>query len=82
MALDIIGEGNPYPMLYNDDVNIPSVMESFDIPENEAEHIIQFGCGGYALDHRSVGTPSGVINLLQALNVTIKIMGLIPLHKN
>ncbi|MGA7723263.1 MAG: pyruvate formate lyase family protein [Ignavibacteriaceae bacterium] len=71
MALDIIGEGNPYPMLYNDDVNIPSVMESFDIPENEAEHIIQFGCGEYALDHRSVGTPSGVINLLQALNVTI-----------
>jgi pyruvate-formate lyase len=46
-------------------------MESFNIPEDEAEHIIQFGCGEYSLDHRSVGTPSGVINLLQALNVTI-----------
>ena len=70
-ALNIISEGNPFPMLYNDEVNIPSAMDAFDIPEKEAEHIIQFGCGEYVLDHRSVGTPSGVINLLQALNVTI-----------
>jgi hypothetical protein len=30
-ALDIIGEGRIYPMLYNDDVNIPSVRKAFGI---------------------------------------------------
>jgi pyruvate-formate lyase len=70
-ALDIIGEGNPYPMLYNDDVNVPSVQNAFGVPYEEAVHAIQFGCGEYVLDHRSVGTPSAVINLLAALNVTL-----------
>jgi pyruvate-formate lyase len=70
-ALDVIGKGNPYPMLYNDDVNIPAVMKGFNVPYEEAIHAIQFGCGEYVLDHRSVGTPSAVINLLQALLVTI-----------
>ncbi|HEX2395464.1 MAG TPA: pyruvate formate lyase family protein [Bacteroidales bacterium] len=70
-ALDIIAEGNPFPMLYNDDVNIPSVQKAFNVPYNEAVHAIQFGCGEYVLNHRSVGTPSGVINLLSALNVTL-----------
>lgn len=70
-ALDMIGEGNPYPMLYNDDVNIPSVQKAFGVPYDEAIHAIQFGCGEYVLNHRSVGTPSAVINLLAALNVTL-----------
>jgi pyruvate-formate lyase len=70
-ALDIIGEGNPYPMLYNDDANIPAVQQAFQVPYEEAIHAIQFGCGEYVLNHRSVGTPSGVINLLQALLVTL-----------
>jgi pyruvate-formate lyase len=70
-ALDIIGEGNPYPMLYNDDVNVPSVQKAFNVPFEEAVHAIQFGCGEYVLNHRSVGTPSAVINLLAALNVTL-----------
>lgn len=70
-ALDVIGSGYPYPMLYNDDVNIPAVQKAFDVPYDEAIHAIQFGCGEYVLDHRSVGTPSAVINLLQALLVTI-----------
>lgn len=70
-ALDVIGSGYTYPMLYNDDVNIPAVQKAFDVPYEEAIHAIQFGCGEYVLDHRSVGTPSAVINLLQALLVTI-----------
>ena len=70
-ALDIIGSGYTYPMLYNDDVNIPAVCKAFDIPPEEAIHAIQYGCGEYVLNHRSVGTPSGVINLLQALIVTL-----------
>ncbi len=85
MALDVIATGNPYPMLYNDDVNIPSVMNAFDLLYDEAIHYLPFGCGEYVIYHKSVGTPSGVINLLQALLVTLhkgvnptsgKVMGL------
>ena len=70
-ALDVIGTGNPYPMIYNDEVNIPSVMNAFKIPYEEAIHYLPFGCGEYILYHRSIGTPSGVINLLQALTTTL-----------
>ena len=79
-ALDVIGTGNPYPMIYNDEVNIPSVMNAFKIPYQEAIHYLPFGCGEYILYHRSVGTPSGVINLLQALSVTIH-KGINPVSK-
>ena len=70
-GLDVIGSGYTYPMLYNDDINIPAVQKAFDVPYEEAVHAIQYGCGEYVLNHRSVGTPSGVINLLQALLVTL-----------
>ena len=70
-ALDSIATGNPYPLLYNDEVNIPAVKEAFGIALNEAVNYIPFGCGEYVIYHKSVGTPSGVINLLQALSVTL-----------
>ncbi|HET6559514.1 MAG TPA: pyruvate formate lyase family protein, partial [Prolixibacteraceae bacterium] len=70
-ALDVIGTGNPFPMLYNDDVNISAVQKAFEVPYEDAVHAIQYGCGEYVMNHRSVGTPSGLINLLQALLVTI-----------
>ncbi|MCF8360600.1 MAG: hypothetical protein K9H26_17735 [Prolixibacteraceae bacterium] len=70
-ALDVIATGNPYPMLYNDEVNIPSVAHAFKISLKEAENYIPFGCGEYVIYHKGVGTPSGVINLLQALLVTL-----------
>ena len=70
-ALDMIGQSYPYPLLYNDDVNIPAVMKAFRVSEKEAEHYLPFGCGEYILNHRSIGTPSGVINMLQALLVTL-----------
>lgn len=70
-ALDLIGNGCTYPILYNDDVNIPAVMKAFHLPHDEAQHYTPYGCGEYVLNHRSLGTPSGVINLLQALLVTL-----------
>lgn len=70
-GLDMLAEGNTYPMLYNDEVNIPAAARAFGVSPEDAEHVIQFGCGEYVLNHRSVGTPSGVINLLQALLVTL-----------
>ena len=70
-ALDMIGDGCTFPILYNDDVNIPAVQHAFQLPYEEAQHYMPFGCGEYVIDHKSVGTPSGVINLLQALQVTL-----------
>ena len=70
-ALDVIGEGKVYPMLYNDDVNIPSVMRAFRLPESEAVNYCFFGCGEYVINKRSTGSPNGIINLLKALEITL-----------
>jgi pyruvate-formate lyase len=70
-ALDVIAEGRTFPMLYNDDVNVPSVKAAFEVDRVEAEQYVPFGCGEYILEHRSIGTPSGVINLAKALEVTL-----------
>ena len=70
-ALTVIGEGRTFPMLYNDDVNIPAVSAAFAVSEEEAARYTPFGCGEYALGNRSVGSPNGVINLLKGLEVTL-----------
>lgn len=70
-ALDVIGEGKVYPMLYNDDVNIPSVQKAFEVSEEEAENYVFFGCGEYVLNKKSLGSPNGIINLLKALEITL-----------
>ncbi len=70
-ALDVLSEGRTFPIIYNDDVNVPSVIKAFNFPKDEALQYVPFGCGEYILDHSSFGTPSGVINLLKALEVTL-----------
>lgn len=70
-ALDVIGEGRTYPILYNDEVNIPSIVKAFEFTPLQAEQYVPYGCGEYILEHESFSTPSGVINLLKALEVTL-----------
>jgi pyruvate-formate lyase len=70
-ALAVIGTGCVYPMLYNDDVNIHSVKKAFNVSYEEAINYLPFGCGEYMLYHRSVATPSDIINLLKALEITL-----------
>lgn len=70
-ALEVIATGATYPMLYNDEVNVPSVMTAFDISEADAQQYMPFGCGEYIIDHKSFGSPNGVINMLKALEVTL-----------
>jgi len=70
-ALDCIAENNPYPLLYNDDVNIPAAEHAFEISHEQAVDYVPFGCGEYIIDHQSFGTPSGVLNMLHALLVTL-----------
>lgn len=70
-ALDAIGEGTTYPILYNDEVNIPAVSTAFRLPEAVAQEYVPFGCGEYVIYNKSFGTPSGAINFLEGLNQMI-----------
>ncbi len=71
MALDSIGEGITYPILYNDDVNVPAVMKSMKVDEKTAEQYVPFGCGEFVISGQSVGTPNSCINLLKLLTIMI-----------
>jgi pyruvate-formate lyase len=46
-------------------------MSAFEFPRNMAEQYVPYGCGEYIIDNQSFGTPSGVINLLKALEITL-----------
>lgn len=70
-ALDCIGEGLTYPILYNDDVNIPAVMNSMKVNEKMAEQYVPFGCGEFVLSGQGVGTPNSCINLLKTLTIML-----------
>jgi pyruvate-formate lyase len=70
-ALDVIGKGCVYPMLYNDDVNVPAVEKAFRVPREDAEQYFAYGCGEYALDHIAFGSPNSGFNLLRALEVVM-----------
>jgi pyruvate-formate lyase len=48
-AFDVLGEGCVFPMLYNDDVNIPGVMKALRVPEEDAVRYHPLGCGEYML---------------------------------
>lgn len=71
-AKETIGEGTTYPMLYNDDVNVPAVQKTHRVSYEDALQYIPFGCGEYIIDYKGFGTPSGVINLLKALEITLR----------
>jgi pyruvate-formate lyase len=71
-GLDAIAEGRTFPMLYNDDVNVPAVMHALAVGREEAEQYVPFGCGELIVEHRGLGTPSGVLNLCKALEVALR----------
>ena len=70
-ALDMLGEGRTFPMLFNDDVNIPAVMHGFGVPVEYARQYLPYGCGEYCLDHLSFGSPNCSLNLLKALEAAL-----------
>jgi pyruvate-formate lyase len=70
-AYDIIGRGKTFPMLYNDDVNVPAVEKAFKVERKTAEQYLPFGCGEYMINHASCGTPNFIINLQRCLELAI-----------
>lgn len=71
-ALMVNAEGCTFPIIYSDETNIPAVMKVYGVPEEEAEHYLPFGCGEYVLEGLSLGTPNNGVNLLKALEVTLR----------
>ena len=72
LALTAIGEGCTFPMLYNDDVNIPSVAHAMNVSPADAEQYVPYGCGEYVLYRKSFGTPSGIFNHTKVLECLIR----------
>jgi pyruvate-formate lyase len=66
-ALDLIGQGLTFPILYNDVVNVPAVAKAMRVSEDEAVHYLPYGCGEYILNHRSTAAPNGVIQAARVL---------------
>lgn len=71
IAYEAIGKGATFPMLYCDEVNIPAVQKAFQVDLETAQDYCPYGCGEYVIYHQSIGTPSGLINLLKVLEVTL-----------
>ncbi len=70
-AMQLIGEGCTFPLIYSDDTNIPAVMEVYKVPYDEALQYTPFGCGEYVIIGKSTGTPNNGINTLKALEVVL-----------
>jgi pyruvate-formate lyase len=71
-ALDVLGEGRTFPMLYNDEINVPAVMHAFNVSREEAEHYFPYGCGEYALEGISFGSPNCSLNLLKCVEIAMR----------
>ena len=70
-ALDMLAEGRTFPILFNDDANIPAVQHAFGVPLEVAGQYLPYGCGEYCLDHISFGSPNCSLNLLKALEAVL-----------
>jgi len=71
MALQVNMAGTTFPIIYSDDVNIPAVAELYNVPMEEAERYVPFGCGEYVLEGLSTGTPNVTGNCLKALELAL-----------
>lgn len=70
-ALDCIGEGTTYPMLYQDENIIPGVMNVFGIDYEAALGWMPLGCGEFTIDHSIIVSPNSVLNMANVLWGTI-----------
>lgn len=70
-AMECIGEGTTYPMLYKDENIIPGVMKVFGISYEEALSWMPLGCGEFTIDHSIIVSPNSVLNMANVLWGTI-----------
>jgi pyruvate-formate lyase len=70
-ALDMIGDGCTFPILYNDNALVPSIAKSFHVSIKEAQQYVVSDCGEHHLEHRSLNSPNGNLSLAKALDLVI-----------
>lgn len=70
-ALDLIGAGCVYPMLYNDSKLISTISMGYHAELRDAEQYVPCDCGEYCLEHRTVSFPDSNIYMANALEVTL-----------
>jgi len=70
-AMNLLATKITYPLLFNDESSIDAVMKMMHVPYEEAEQYCFFGCGEYVINHKSMGTPNAIINLLKTLEITL-----------
>ena len=70
-ALDVIGEGTTFPMLYQDENIILGIERVFHISYDEALDWMPLGCGEYTINHRIMASPNDTINLANVLLATM-----------
>jgi pyruvate-formate lyase len=70
-ALDCIGEGTTFPMLYQDENIIPGIQRVFHISYEEALDWMPLGCGEYTINHRIIASPNGTMNLANVVLATM-----------
>lgn len=71
LAYECIASGATYPTLYNDDVNVSSVMYGMRVDQKKAEQYVPFGCGEFVIQGKSVGTPNTLLNLVKILQLAL-----------
>ncbi len=67
-AYDVLGEGCVFPMLYNDDVNIPGVQKALNVTAEDAVDYYPLGCGEYMIG----GASPSLLNLLWSVPKTVE----------
>lgn len=70
-ALECIGEGTTFPMLYQDENIIPGIQKVFHISYEEALDWMPLGCGEFTINHRIIASPNGVMVLPNVLIGTL-----------
>jgi pyruvate-formate lyase len=70
-TLENIAAGAVYPIVYSDDVVVPSVEKSYGISREMAEKWVPFGCGEYIIEGYGAATPNTGITLARALDVVL-----------
>jgi pyruvate-formate lyase len=70
-AYDNIGNGVVYPMLFNDDVNVPAVEHAYGASREDAQWYLPYGCGEYGIEHLSLGSPNGGLQVYSLLEMMI-----------
>lgn len=71
-SMRCIAEGRTYPLLYNDDVLVPGMMNAFGVDRARAETYMPLGCGEIEFDHYSFGSPNGSMNTLKILELAMR----------